>query len=164
MKINRLSRLYYLKMLRLRGEPKALAFGTAIGVFVGLTPTIPFHTVTIIGIAMVTRTSAIAGVISSWIVCNPLTYIPIYYFSMRAGNWITPFELSWDRIEQLMDSFTTHQGMAHAIGAITGLGFETITVMIFGGIIIALPFSIISYYFALYFFLRIRDKKSKRIK
>ncbi len=89
MKINRLSKFYYLKMLRLQGEPKALALGTAIGVFVGLTPTIPFHTVTIISIAMATRTSAIAGVISSWIVCNPLTYIPIYYFSMRVGNWLT---------------------------------------------------------------------------
>jgi uncharacterized protein (DUF2062 family) len=164
MKINRLSKFYYLKMLRLQGEPKALALGTAIGVFIGLTPTIPFHTVTIISIAMVTRTSAIAGVISSWSVCNPLTYIPIYYFSMRAGNWITPFELSWDRIHQLMDSFTSHQGVPHAIGAITGLGFETITVMILGGCIIALPFSIISYYCALYFFHRIRDKKSKRTK
>ena len=81
---------------------------------------------------------------------------------MRAGNWLTPFELSWDRIHQLMDSFTARQGLTHAIGAITGLGFETIIVMILGGCIVALPFSIFSYYFALYFFRRIRDKKSTR--
>ena len=45
MKLNRLGKYYYLKFIRLKGDPRSLALGTAIGVFVGLTPTIPLHTI-----------------------------------------------------------------------------------------------------------------------
>lgn len=164
MKIIRLSKYFYLKFIRLKGEPKALAMGTAIGVLIGLTPTIPFHTVMILGLTMATRTSAIAGIIASWVVCNPLTYFPIYYLSMVAGNWITPYELNWRRIQHLLDSLTSHAGFIHSLLEITGLGFETIVVMLLGGFVLALPFAVLSYYFALHLFTQIRLKKSKRRK
>jgi len=102
MKFERLTRYYYLRFTRLKGNPKSLAMGTAIGVFIGISPTIPLHTVLILGITIATRTSTIAGIISSWVVCNPLTYIPIYYFSMLLGNLVTPYELNWQRIKTLI--------------------------------------------------------------
>ncbi len=135
--------------------------GTAIGVFIGITPTIPFHTIIILGITMLTRTSAIAGIIASWVVCNPLTYLPIYYFSMVIGNMVTPFELSWQRIKFLLNSLTSHQGFLHSLREITGLGFETIVVMLVGGVVLAIPFTIASYYLSLYFFNQLRKKKAK---
>ena len=98
MKLGRLSKFYYLKFLRLKGDPKSLAAGTAIGVFIGLTPTMPLHTVAIIALTVVTRTSMIAAMTISWIVCNPLTYVPIYYFSLVIGNAVTPYNLSWEKI------------------------------------------------------------------
>jgi len=161
MKITRLSKYFYLRFIRLKGEPRALAMGTAIGVLVGITPTIPFHTVIILGITVSTRTSAIAGIIASWVVCNPLTYIPIYYFSMVIGNMVTPYELSWQRIKHLLDSITSHQNIFDSLRAITGLGLETIVVMLFGGVVLAIPFAIASYYLSLYFFNQLRKKKSK---
>lgn len=164
MKFIRLSRYFYLKFIRLKGEPKALAMGTAIGVLIGLTPTIPFHTVLILGLTMVTRTSAIAGIIASWVVCNPLTYLPIYYLSMVAGNWITPYELNWRRIQHLLESLTSHEGLLHSLREVSGLGFETIVVMLLGGLVLALPFTILSYYFALHLFTQIRRRKRERRK
>ncbi|MDP3478975.1 MAG: DUF2062 domain-containing protein, partial [Desulfoprunum sp.] len=48
MRLKRLGKYYYLRFLRLKGDPYSLAFGTAIGVFVGLTPTMPLHTAIIL--------------------------------------------------------------------------------------------------------------------
>ena len=61
MNIVRTGKYYFLKLLRLRGTPHSIAMGAAIGVFIGLTPTIPFHTITILAITLVTRTSVIAA-------------------------------------------------------------------------------------------------------
>ncbi len=162
MKITRLSKYFYLKFIRLKGEPHSLALGTAIGVFVGLTPTMPLHTVIILGATMTTRSSAIAGIISSWIVCNPLTYFPIYYFSMIIGNFVTPYELNWQRIQHSMNALTSHQGFLESFHEIAGLGFETIVVMLIGGLVLALPFTIASYYSSLHLFRRIRERRLKK--
>lgn len=162
MKLFRLSKYYYLKFTRLKGDPKSLAMGTAIGVFVGLTPTIPLHTVIILCIAMLTRTSAIAAIIASWIVCNPLTYLPIYYFSMVIGNTLTPFELNWSRIKLLIESLTSQQGFFHSMQDIIGLGFEAVVIMVFGGILLALPFAVISYYISHNLFINIRKRRNAK--
>ena len=79
MNFNRINKYYYLKFMRLRGDPKVLAGGVAIGVFVGLTPTIPLHTLLVIAFTIITRTSTIAGIISSVAVCNPLTSLFIIF-------------------------------------------------------------------------------------
>ena len=84
MKINRLSKYYYLKFIRLKGDPKSLAAGTAIGVFVGLTPTIPLHTVALIALTVITRTSFIAAMTTSCPclqpsdLCTYLLFFPCY--------------------------------------------------------------------------------------
>lgn len=162
MQLNRLGRYYYIRFLRLKGDPYALAFGTAIGVFVGVTPTMPLHTAIILVLAFVTRTSAIAGILSSWIVCNPLTYIPIYYFSTVIGNALTPYELNWQRIQGVVDGLSSSQGIAHAFEILASLGMEALIVLIVGGVILALPFALVSYYVSLYTFLKIRAKRQAR--
>jgi uncharacterized protein (DUF2062 family) len=53
-------RYYYLKFTRLQGNPQALASGTAIGLFLGLAPIMPFHTVSVLLVTFITRTSTIA--------------------------------------------------------------------------------------------------------
>lgn len=162
MKFARLSRFYYLKLTRLKGDPKSLAMGTAIGVFIGITPTMPLHTVLILAITMATGTSAIAAIISSWVVCNPLTYIPIYYFSMVLGNIVTPYELSWQRVKGLIETLTSHQSFSHSISEVACLGYEAIIVMVSGGIFLAIPFTLASYYFSLHLFQKIREKRKER--
>ncbi len=162
MKIVRLSRFYYIKFTRLKGDPKSLAVGTALGVLVGITPTMPFHTILILAITFATRSSAIAAIISSWLVCNPFTYIPIYYFSMVIGNIITPYELSWKRVQALMQTLQTHDSFSHTFREILNLGFEAAIVMILGGIILALPFAIASYYISLHLFMKIREKRKAK--
>lgn len=155
-------RYYYLKFLRLKGSPKALAMGTAIGIFVGLTPTMPFHTVLILTASMLTRSSGIAGIIVSWIVCNPFTCFPIYYIALKVGNMVTPYSLDWSHIETLLSLVVSHSSFAEIWQAFAKLGYEAITILVTGGIILAFPASIIGYYYSLRLFTKIYEKRQRK--
>jgi len=69
----------------LRGRPHELSLGIAIGVFIGITPTIPFHTVLAIALAVVLRASKLAAALGVW-VGNPLTIPFFYYASYQLGR------------------------------------------------------------------------------
>ena len=148
----RINKYYYLRFKRLRGDPTILAGGTAIGVLVGLTPTIPLHTLLVIAFTIITRTSTIAGIISSLLVCNPLTYFPIYYFSVNLGNLITPYEINREWLETFFDQLINSGSILDSITLIGNLGYETIIVLVTGGMLLALPTAFVSFYLSLYFF------------
>ena len=101
--IKRRLREFHARFLSLRGEPGHIAMGTAIGVFIGVTPTIPLHTVLIIAVGVLFKQNITAGYLGSWLISNPLT-IPVFYFcqyelgrlllGIQAGAWVMP-ELTW---------------------------------------------------------------------
>lgn len=162
MQIGRIGRYYYRRFQRLKGDPYALAGGFAIGVFIGCTPTMPFHTVAIIVATLASRTSTVAGILSSWVVCNPLTYFPIYYFSLVIGNAVTPYHLNWVKIKTTLDLLLTSDSLAQSIKLLVGLGYEAMVVMLVGGTILAIPFTIISFYLSLKFFITVKQKRAQK--
>ncbi len=162
-KARRFFKYHFIRFKRLRGDPHFLALGTAIGVFIGLTPTMPFHTVLIIVAALITKSSALAGITISWIICNPLTYFPIYYFSVQIGNFITPHELSWNKMQGMLQYLVSDSAtFASSIKLITEIGYETCAVLLAGGVLFALPFGILSYYLSFSFFLKIKTRKREK--
>jgi len=125
----RLSRYYYLKFMRLKGDPHSLALGTAIGVFVGITPTMPFHTIMIIAATVVTRSSTIAALLSSLLICNPLTNIPQYYIVTLVGNALTPYDLTWSDFKLVLEQLLHSPGFSQSMKIIGGLGYEAAIVL-----------------------------------
>ncbi|MDO8948126.1 MAG: DUF2062 domain-containing protein [Desulfocapsaceae bacterium] len=162
MNLKRIAKYYYFKFMRLKGDPQSLAVSVAIGVFIGITPTMPLHTILIIFITVVTRTSTIAALLGSLLVCNPITYVPQYYLSTIVGNVLTPYQLSWTRIKEVLDILLQHPGLYKSLEALVGLGYEAAIVLVVGGIVLALPFTIASYFFSLRLFVQIRQKRSQR--
>ncbi len=158
--IKRFTRYNLIRIKRLRGNPRALAGGIAIGVLIGLTPTIPLHTALIVSLALITRTSVLAGIIVSWLVCNPLTFFPIYYISVLLGNHLTPYEINYQRIQLLLNQLTDGSGFQASLSVLTALGIESIIVLLVGGFVFSLPFSFLSYYLAVPFFTKRQKKKN----
>jgi len=158
----RLSRLYYLKFKRLQGSPQSLAKGTAIGTFLGITPIIPLHTVLVILVTLLTRTSTVAAFLATLVVCNPLTYVAQYYFSIVIGNAVTPYDFNWERMKTVLDILMAKPGFAESLQALANLGVDAAVVLVVGGSILALPFSIASYFLSLRFFIKIQDKKRQK--
>ena len=162
MNIKRIVKYYYLKFMRMKGDPQSLAIGTAIGVFIGITPTMPLHTILIIPLTIITRTSTIAALLGSLLVCNPITYVPQYYLATIVGNALTPYELSWARIKEVLDILLQHPGLQKSMEALVGLGYEAAIVLVVGGTVLALPCALISYFLSLRLFIKIRQKRGQK--
>jgi uncharacterized protein (DUF2062 family) len=71
---------FYDEFISLRGTPENIAFSLAVGIFVGTTPTIPFHTAITVALVFLLRRNVTAAFLGSWLISNPLT-IPVLYLS-----------------------------------------------------------------------------------
>ena len=158
----RFFRYYYLRFIRLQGDPKEIARGIALGIFIGITPTIPLHTILILVLALFCRASKLAGWLASCVVSNPFTFFPQYYLSWRLGTWLTPYELSWERIHEIMAVISGHSGFQQTMEELSSLGWHAIAVMVAGGSVLATPFAIAGYFLSLYFYRALRRKRQRQ--
>jgi uncharacterized protein (DUF2062 family) len=157
----RIARYYYLKFLHLKGNPQSLALGISIGVFIGITPTIPLRTIAILIITLLTKANTFAAILAGAAVSNPLTYVPQYYCALVIGNIITPYKIDWDRFQVMLENLLSSQSVASSFQTFFSFGIESIIVLMTGGVVLALPAAIISYFLSLTFFIRIRRSKKK---
>ena len=138
----------FIRIKELQGDPRYIATGMAIGVFVGVTPTIPFHTLIAIALAFVFRGSKPAAAIGVWF-ANPVT-IPLFYIgSFKVGTLILnkpiPFDAKFESITELMT-----------------LGLDVTIAMIIGGAILGILPAIISYFLTFRIMTTVREKALKR--
>jgi len=138
----------FIRIKELQGDPRYIATGMAVGVFVGVTPTIPFHTLIAIALAFVFRGSKPAAAIGVWF-ANPVT-IPLFYIgSFKVGTLILnkpiPFDAKFESITELMT-----------------LGLDVTIAMIIGGAILGILPAIISYFLTFRIMTTVREKALKR--
>ena len=116
----------------LQGDPHYIAVGMAIGVFIGITPTIPFHTVIAIALAFIFRGSKAAAALGVWF-CNPVTAPFFYLGSYKVGMFIlgnpVPFNIKYESILELVK-----------------LGTDVTIAMIMGGVILGILPGIVAYF------------------
>lgn len=162
MKIQRAARYLYLRFIRLQGDPHSMALGVAIGLFFGIAPIFPVQTLIIIFLAGLLRGNLIASLISSLAVSNPLTWLPQYYFSWRVGNWLMPGRLSWEQIHVLQEQLASGSGFMEALALLTKMGLTSLTVVLAGGMLLAVPFTIAGYLISFKFFQVIQKKRREK--
>jgi uncharacterized protein (DUF2062 family) len=155
-------RYQWLRLVRLRGDPFVLARGIAIGTFIGLTPTIPFHTILIIFFCAVGRGNLVAGLIVSLLVSNPLTIPLQYYISWKVGTILTGSSLSWEHVKYLM-GLARDVSMFEAVKLIYINSFRSMVSVLLGGIVFSLPFAITSYFSARYLYVRRQKRRMNRL-
>lgn len=134
--IGRTLRKIYERFVKLRGQPREIALGFALGIFIGMTPTMGFQTPVAVFLAALFKWSKISAAFGVWIT-NPLTAPFIYGITYIVGSKLlglkAPVTLSdehtWAVIKQMVSSAPRILG--------------TLTI---GGILIGLPLAILSYY------------------
>lgn len=137
------------RVRELQGDPHYVAMGMAIGVFVGVTPTIPFHTVLAIALAFVLRGSKPAAAIGVWF-ANPVT-IPLFYIgSYKVGVFVFGGSDSsrpglGALLETLEGPFTMAQKY-HVIVDFLNHHFEVACMMLGGGVLLGILPAVISYF------------------
>ena len=150
MNFNRQSRYIYLRLIRLRGQPHELALGMALGIFIGMTPTIPFHTIIAIALALAFKASKITAALGTWI-CNPLTVYLLYKYSYRIGSLILGFDQKTTLLGQVVEAINRGE-LLNIIATILGGGGMVVAAFLLGGTILGMVFAIPSYGIFLYFF------------
>ena len=159
MSVKRSVKYHYLKFMRLRGSPKSIAGGAAIGAFMAVMPIMPVRTILIIASTAFSRTNTIAALIVATAISNPFTYIFLYYCAVITGNAITPFTLNWERVRRVIDSVISSTGIGASAQAVASLGLEAIIVLMVGGFALAVPASLITYRLSLH--LLVKRKKTR---
>ncbi|MBI4633777.1 MAG: DUF2062 domain-containing protein [Deltaproteobacteria bacterium] len=141
-------RKYYDRFLSLRGEPRTIAMGMAIGVFVGVTPTIPLHTVLIVLVGITFRQNISAGYLGSWLISNPLT-IPFFYVAeYRLGKYLLGNHAPLTVI--------TDYSLFHLLQ----YGWGVAAPLLAGGIVIAPFFAVPAYFITRRLLIAVRNKKT----
>ncbi len=165
-KVQRKIRYLYLRLIRLRGEPHELALGMAIGVFAGLTPTMPFHIIMAVALALCFRASKITAAVGVW-VSNPLTWVPIYLYNYKLGALIIGLPETNSAFSSIMNAIQlSGEGSLGVAKALIGSSSAVIAAFLIGGLAMGITGSIASYFLFLYIFKRIRiwrqSRKEKR--
>jgi uncharacterized protein len=149
MSLKRTLRYHWLKFRRLQDDPKKLAWGMALGVFIGVTPTVPFHTVAALTLAPLLRVSPVAAFLGIQI-CNPLTIPPFYLAAYKVGR-----HLLHKGAPLALPETYTYTDMLELLWK-GGLALQV------GGIALAIPPAIISYFLTLWVVQRYRQRRAPK--
>lgn len=156
-RLKRVTKLYWLKVLRIRSEPEVVARGVACGVFAGWLPAIPVLPVQIIMamlLSFVFRGSKIAAFTATWI-SNPFNWVIFYIIEYKVGSFFSPFgDLN------LNISFDNLQEAATQLAAVSWKG---LVVMYIGGALLGLPSAFASYFIALPLIRNYRRRRTLRM-
>ncbi len=153
------------KIKKLHGDPHYVAFGMAIGVFVAITPTIPFHTIIAIALAVLFKASKPAAIIGVW-VSNPFTVVFLYFACYKTGHLF--FEDSLNALESIkiliehLDSNIEFSQKINYFMEFIQTNIKTFMIMNFGGILLGLPSGIAAYFVTKVFFVQLRKQKIKK--
>lgn len=164
MEPQRTARLYYLKILRLKGDPYSLARGVTVGVALGVIPILPIQTLVILILTPLFRGNSIAAVLAGLLAGNPLTLFPLYYICWKIGKWLYPVELNWSVVRETLEFVLSGEAasLGARLAALSHLGYESLLILLLGGIVLAIPAALVTYPLALRLFLAIQRKRQKK--
>lgn len=144
----RQAKLNLIRFLRLKGTTEEVARGTALGIFIGMTPTMGFQMPIALFCALILRMNKLAAVLGVWIT-NPLTAPFIYGLEYETGRRILgmervhiPEELSWVGLKEF--------------------GWDVALPLGVGSLVYAVVCTIIAYYLSLWLIPRFKDFRMKR--
>lgn len=129
----------YYRFLKIRGNPREIALGFALGIFVSMTPFMGLHTAIAVPLAALFKWNKFSAALAVWI-SNPLSAPAIYGITYYIGakvlliqdGYKLPAEFSLDAL------FYTLRSAPEIIGILT-----------VGGIVVGLPLAVLGYYFSL---------------
>lgn len=123
-------------ILMLNDSPHSIALGTAIGVFIALTPTVGIQMLLVLLVGLLTRPlfrfNQVAGLIAVYL-SNPLTMIPIYWFNYRIGTLFSQETVTRPEFIRML----RYDGFSEWWATISGLFVTVGTPLVVGSLVVA---------------------------
>ena len=131
-------------LLMLDDTEHAIALGTAIGVFLGLTPTVGLQMLTVMVLSVCTRRlfrfNVMAALMAVY-VSNPITIVPIYWGLYKVGSFFVGGEVSRAQFGAILEYNTFSDWWDTVVEVAVGLGEP----LLIGTAIVAIPSGILTY-------------------
>lgn len=129
-------RRIYERFVKIRGQPREIALGFALGIFIGMTPAMGVQMPIAVFFAAMLKWSKISAAFGVWIT-NPITAPFIYGLTYIVGAKLLglktimtlPDDITWSIVKEMLKNAPV------IFGALT-----------LGGIIIGIPLAVLSYY------------------
>lgn len=137
---------FYSRFLSLKGRPEEIARAMALGVFVGVTPTIPLHTAVVMVSCLIFRQNITAAMLGATIISNPLT-IPLFYLAeyelgvLVLGLGANPFVLTDYDVRSILET-----------------GWHILYPLLIGGLLLAVAFAVPSYFITYHAVAKLRNR------
>lgn len=151
-----------MKLATLDGTDHNIAMGVSAGIFISFSPTIPFHTILGIICAVIMGGSKRAAIIAVWL-SNPIT-IPVFYAAayytgvFLLGTQHADIQFIYDLIDIIEGSMNTSQKIDQIL-LVMKPEMQIVYAMLFGGAVLGLPASIVSYFLTRKWVKQIRNEK-----
>lgn len=143
-------------ILKLDDTPHHVALGTAIGMFIGLTPTVGIQMLVVIALAFLTRRlcafNRLAALLTVY-VTNPITTLPIYWFNYEVGTLFVDGQMSYEAFGAVFE----YHSLATWWDAVCGLFVKIGAPLIVGSLIVATAVSILTYPLMFWFVRKFHD-------
>jgi uncharacterized protein (DUF2062 family) len=143
----------YDRFVKIRGQPREIALGLALGVFIGMAPIMGFQTGIAIFFAALFKWSKISAALGVWIT-NPLSAPLIYSLTYVTGAWLLGVESGFNLHPELS---------AAAVEKMLQKAPKMLGVLTIGGIVIGLPLAFLSYYFSYAAVLKYQENLKKKL-
>jgi uncharacterized protein (DUF2062 family) len=128
----------YERFLKIRGTPREIALGFALGLFVGMSPTLGFQMAIAVFLAALFQWNKLSAAVGVWI-SNPVTVPVIYPVTYLLGAKVLGIEK--------IHPFPKNMDMPWFLEML-GSTPEIISLMTLGGVIIGIPLAVTGYFFA----------------
>jgi uncharacterized protein len=161
LKFDRLSRYYYLRLIRLKEEPHELALGMAIGIFSAMLPIMPLHIALAVVLALFFRASKITAVIGCW-ASNPFNWYVLYFLNYRIGSFCLGLSGDNKGFSSIVAFVRDSQGTRELISRLAGSSGIVIASFIIGGLLMGIAAAIPSYFIFLKTFSLIKTWREKK--
>lgn len=131
-------------ILMLDDSAHSIALGTALGMFIALTPTVGIQMLMVVCLAFLTRPffrfNQVASLITVYI-SNPLTIVPIYWFDYKVGTLFVGGSLTQKDFARILE----FEGFSGWWETVTQLLLEVGSPLIIGSLIVGAFFGLITY-------------------
>lgn len=143
----------YERLIKIRGNPREIALGFALGLFVGMSPTMGFQTAIAIFFAALFKWNKISAAIAVWI-SNPLTAPVLYGMTYYVGAAVFGIANGTHHTAHLGDATLTEMILKAP---------EIFWVLTLGGVVVGVPVAVAGYFFAFTAVNRYREDIARKL-
>lgn len=150
------------KLLRIEETPERTALAYAIGIFLGFSPFLGFHTLLGLTIAFLFGLNRVAILLGVW-TNTPWWVVPFYMVATWVGMWVTGFWIEWATLKEIFQLGTGRGLMSSNFWERVTSQWGLLLSFLAGSLILCTLLSVVAYPLSLKWIKFYRLKRGKQV-